>query len=394
MPALTCRVALGDDPSSSDSGNETVTANPGRATHARANPKGERKGKKPFLGTNLFSTEGLPKLEDFVDMDDLPELLIVYDKSNITNRAPHSPMREPLLFRRAYPKILHKSTSPRRGFLFLDDANTIASGRRSAVHRAPLVATLGEANGQQRKRVTVAVKTANADCRSHHLLREEAKGYAAFPREFFTPSKPIPADGPLPVRSSPPAMRPRGMFPGWGVAMRPKSPAPERVDPPIAPRFYGFYVPVNPDGKSLVRCHSSCKDFANSDCPVPNWAKSLLLMEDCGEPIDSLSMPYKHRDECFELVQRMHRQGFSHGHAHPRNMLVQPGPLSVPPALRSMATPSFRLVSFGRWRGLSLPLPMESALGAKRAFEKGRERDVCLAMDELRVGHSDSSDDD
>ena len=90
----------------------------------------------------------------------------------------------------------------------------------------------------------------------------------------------------------------------------------------------------------------------------------------------------------------MHRQGFSHGHPHPRNMLVQPGPLSVPPALRSMATPSFRLVSFGRWRGLSHALPKESVLGAKRAFEKGREIDVCLAMDVLRVGHSDSSDDD
>ena len=75
-------------------------------------------------------------------------------------------------------------------------------------------------------------------------------------------------------------------------------------------------------------------------------------------------------------------------------MLVQPGPLSVPPALRSMATPSFRLVSFGRWRGLSILLPKESALSAKRAFEKGRENDVCMAMDELRVGHSDSSDDD
>ncbi len=295
MPALTRDLPLADDPSSSDSGNETVTANPARATHARANPKGERKGKKSFLGPNPFSTEGLPKLEDFVDMDDLPELLMVYDKSNVTNRAPHGPKREPLLFRRAYPKISYKSASPRRGFLFLDDANAIASGRRSAVHRAPLVATLGAAKGEQRKRVTVAVKTANANCRSHHLLRQEAKGYAAFPREFFTPSKPVPADGPLPVRSSPPAMRPRGQFPGWGVAMRPKSPEPVRVDPPLAPRFYGFYVPVSPDGQSLVRCHSSCKDFGNSDCPVPSWAKSLLLMEDCGEPIDSLSMPCKHR---------------------------------------------------------------------------------------------------
>ncbi|TBU30410.1 hypothetical protein BD311DRAFT_754829 [Dichomitus squalens] len=189
-------------------------------------------------------------------------------------------------------------------------------------------------------------------------------------------------------------MRPRGAFPGWGAAMRPKSPEPAEMDPPIAPKFYGFYVPIGPNGESLVQCHSSCKDFANSDCHVPHWAKSILLMEDCGEPIDPATMPYKHREQCFDLVQRMHRQGFSHGHPHPRNMLVQPGPLSLPPPLRSMASPSFRLVSFGRWRALSHPLPKESQLGAKRAFEKGREIDVCVAMDELRVGHSDSSDDD
>ena len=299
MPALTREIPLGDDPSSSDSGNETVTVNSGRATHARANPKGERK-RKPFLGDNPFSTEDLPKLEDFVAMDDLPELLMVYDKSNITNRASQGSKREPLLYRRAYPKILHKSTSPPRGCLFLDDANAIASGRRSAVHRAPLVATLGPTTGEgeKRTRVSVAVKTANPDCRSHHLLRQEAKGYATFPREFFTPSKPVPEGAPL-RPSPPPAMRPRGTFPGWAAAMRPKSPEPARVDPPIAPRFYGFYVPVTPEGKSLVRCHASCKDFANSDCPVPGWAKSLLLMEECGEPIDSLSMPYKHR--CVDL---------------------------------------------------------------------------------------------
>ena len=35
-----------------------------------------------------------------------------------------------------------------------------------------------------------------------------------------------------------------------------------------------------------------------------------------------------------------------------------------------------------------------TTLKEQRAFEKGRERDVCMAMDELRVGHSDSSDDD
>lgn len=295
MPVPVRGISLTDESSPSDSGKETVTPHANRALSSRA--KGGKK--RAFLGLNAFSTKGLTKLEDFVDMDDLPELLMVYDKSNITNRSSSGPSREPLIYRRAYPKAPGKSTSPRRGFLFLDHENEIASGRRSTVHRAPLVATLG-ARGEQRKRVSVAVKTAKDDCRSHHLLRQEAKGYAAFPREFYTPCKPVPADAPL--RSPVPAMRPRGAFPGWGAAMRPKSPEPAEVDPPIAPKFYGFYVPIGPNGESLAQCHSSCKDFANSDCPVPHWAKSILLMEDCGEPIEPSSMPYRQRCVKFEFI--------------------------------------------------------------------------------------------
>lgn len=64
-------------------------------------------------------------------------------------------------------------------------------------------------------------------------------------------------------------------------------------------------------------------------------------------------------------------------------MLVQAGPLTAPPEERSMDSPSYRLISFGRWRGFAHILHLESALGAKRAFEKGRERDVLVMMQEL-----------
>ena len=46
-------------------------------------------------------------------------------------------------------------------------------------------------------------------------------------------------------------------------------------------------------------------------------------------------------------------------------MLVQPGPLSAPPAERSLAAPSFRLIDFGRARGRALP-----GEGAPAAFEE------------------------
>jgi hypothetical protein len=36
------------------------------------------------------------------------------------------------------------------------------------------------------------------------------------------------------------------------------------------------------------------------------------------------------------------------GSTYPRNILEQPGPLSLPPDERSAATPSFRVIDFGR----------------------------------------------
>ncbi len=88
----------------------------------------------------------------------------------------------------------------------------------------------------------------------------------------------------------------------------------------------------------------------------------------------------------------MHCLGFSHGHARASNMLVQPGPLSLPRELRSMDTPSFRLISLGRWRGAYHPQVLESPQGARRAFCKGRQNDVLIAMQELGMVNASGSD--
>ena len=48
------------------------------------------------------------------------------------------------------------------------------------------------------------------------------------------------------------------------------------------------------------------------------------------------------------MVRRLHRAGFSQGSFSPRNILVQPGPLHVPPAERTMDKPSYRIIDFGR----------------------------------------------
>ena len=45
---------------------------------------------------------------------------------------------------------------------------------------------------------------------------------------------------------------------------------------------------------------------------------------------------------------RLHSAGFAQGSWYLRNILKQPGPLSLPPSRRSLETPSFRVIDFGR----------------------------------------------
>lgn len=48
------------------------------------------------------------------------------------------------------------------------------------------------------------------------------------------------------------------------------------------------------------------------------------------------------------MMLRLHYAGFIQGSFYVRNILMQPGPLTVPPEERSKATPSFRIIDFGR----------------------------------------------
>ena len=48
------------------------------------------------------------------------------------------------------------------------------------------------------------------------------------------------------------------------------------------------------------------------------------------------------------MFVNLHHAGFLQGSIYPRNMLIQPGPLTLPPSERSLASPSFRIIDFGR----------------------------------------------
>ncbi|KAI0672153.1 hypothetical protein C8Q78DRAFT_971466 [Trametes maxima] len=246
----------------------------------------------------------------------------------------------------------------RRGYLFLDRENQVADGRRSAVHRAPLMATLGPKGGTP-KRVAVVAKTAKANCRSHYLLRNEGRAYSTMPLALSG------RFGPAPSSSTPPT----------------------DVDAAVIPRFYGLYIPVDSQGKKLCGCHQECDGYIHADCPV-DWATPILLMEDCGAPVDLGRMKKAERKQCWSLVDRLHESGVAHGSAHPRNILVQPGPFSLPRSERSMATPSFRIASFGRTEVL-WPRPGPPTRLAVHSFQKVREQDVQTALSALCLWEED-----
>jgi hypothetical protein len=48
------------------------------------------------------------------------------------------------------------------------------------------------------------------------------------------------------------------------------------------------------------------------------------------------------------MFVNLHNAGFLQGSIYPRNILIQPGPLTLPPSKRSLASPSFRIIDFGR----------------------------------------------
>ncbi|KAH9903249.1 hypothetical protein C8Q73DRAFT_635066 [Cubamyces lactineus] len=252
-----------------------------------------------------------------------------------------------------------------RGYLFLDPENEAADGRRSVVYRAPLVAALGHRDADDHKgkareeeglgalprRVAVVAKMAKGDCRSHYLLRQEGKAYAELPPHLFGPSE----------------------------ARR------------LVPNFYGFYVPVDSKGRRLdYRArHTTCDGYLQARCTV-DWPTPILLMEDCGTPVELQSMQKAERQQCWNLVDSLHASGVAHGSPHSRNILVQPGPLSMPREQRTLGTPSFRIASLGRaealWPGERTGPPTRLA---RNCFDKKRELDVQLALSELRLWEED-----
>jgi hypothetical protein len=59
-----------------------------------------------------------------------------------------------------------------------------------------------------------------------------------------------------------------------------------------------------------------------------------------------------------------------------RNILVQPGPLSVPRAIRSLDEPSYRIIDFGRGKKFGVNV------FSLETLQREAEMDQCSACDE------------
>jgi hypothetical protein len=156
---------------------------------------------------------------------------------------------------------------------------------------------------------------------------------------------------------------------------------------PVVPKFFGYYEPscefvdsykcedVDEENAGTMRTH--IRKLLDSISPI-------LLLEPCGKdlngeklsesnrlgfsPLSTLAHPplpipqskrrgptmlthrnaVMNRDMIAGLFVRLHNAGFTQGSAYLRNIVVQPGPLTSPPAERSFDNPSYRIIDFGR----------------------------------------------
>ncbi|KAG7442274.1 uncharacterized protein BT62DRAFT_1079395 [Guyanagaster necrorhizus] len=148
---------------------------------------------------------------------------------------------------------------------------------------------------------TLVTAKLSFECDEH--LEQEAKNYQQFPAHFFQ------------------------HWSGYNIVAPLHDPTPIGA---VVPQFYGYYVPervYDDDG---------------------GYLSPILLLEDCGTPIDIDTLDIDDRQECASLLFRFHHEGWLHGSVFPRNIVVQHGDVEDWPECRRHSDRRFRLIDFGR----------------------------------------------
>ncbi|KAJ4501279.1 hypothetical protein C8R41DRAFT_806657 [Lentinula lateritia] len=138
---------------------------------------------------------------------------------------------------------------------------------------------------------------------------------------------------------------------GYTLARPIRNPTPMGA---ITPIFYGFYSKEGASDK---------------------YFSSILLLEDCGKPIEPLKLDIDDRQECAALVLRLHYHGWTQGSFWPRNILMQHGDHADFPLMKSAKDRRFRLIDFGRAKCLKDAQETDRVQGGdSRADDWDRQR--------------------
>ncbi|KZT10551.1 uncharacterized protein LAESUDRAFT_673341 [Laetiporus sulphureus 93-53] len=271
----------------------------------------------------------LPKLEEFIPQEYFPEILFVHDPDDLTlysegsfPKSARSDDTIPVRYKCIYPTegsliFENKDEKPpeeigdidslkenatRTAHLHLSAQSNIGQGNHSLVYRTALSLPPPLRARGPTGQVTVAaklMKSCDRDCR--RMLEREAWIYDQFPRHLME---------------------------DWsGYNYLPGFRCPTPVDA-VVPKFYAYYVP--------------------EDEKLYPQRSAILLLEECGVPIEPEEMYIPERIQCNSQFLRLHWAGFLQNSVAARNILVQPGPLALPPRYRSLSYPRFRIIDFGR----------------------------------------------
>ncbi|KAI9787835.1 MAG: hypothetical protein M1816_007402 [Peltula sp. TS41687] len=279
------------------------------------------------VAENIYGTDLPPKLEEFLPKEFFPDVLMVHDSDDCAvgdqgrsgwRRRSKAPSSVVYRYKRVLPEVEIESgpdSNLKVASLHLAANHLHGRGNHSSVYRAPfsLPPPLTANSRSKDGCVTVIAKTGFSSSSHRELLEKEAHVFNKLSSDEH-----------------------RHMQQEWcGLNTAPPQWSLFSLVPvgPVVPKFYGYYIPEQgvDDDKNL---------------------SPILLMEDCGLPVQAEELSHAGRLEVLSLFFRLHNAGFVHNSPYVRNMLVQPGPLTRSPSQRSIRTPSFRLIDFGRVKRL------------------------------------------
>ncbi|KAJ7151192.1 hypothetical protein C8R46DRAFT_1123518 [Mycena filopes] len=271
----------------------------------------------------------IPKLEQRIARDLLPEILMVENlryRSHSRRAKGEAANALVVKYRRVYPVPSESPPDATRTTAHLTlpaSVPRIGSGSHANVYVAHLTLderfrlVSGAPKSQPTVRVAAKISTeVHGDCA---MLENEARMYNAFPDHLSEDW------------SGFNVIREAATHHIGGEVRVPAT--------ALVPKFYGYFVPFDASA-----------------------GKPILLMEECGVPIEPKRLTTDQRAILFAFPHSLFREGFMQNSFYVRNILVQPGPLTDPPHQRSIRTPSFRLVDFGR--GERLEDLLSDAVGA------------------------------